>query len=132
MRLMGWSRPNATGRPRRCGRRIRTKLEGAAMNAEELRSLQSSAKSLYRDDPGSALVTLKAQGTLGSENITCAVEAGMGLVTAGLHPATGGDGLAACSGDMLLQALVACAGVTLGAVATALGLTIRRGEVSAE
>src|SRR5690348_5539645 len=102
------------------------------MNAEELRSLQSSVKSLYRDDPGSALVTLKAQGTLGPESITCAVATGMGLVTAGLHPATGGDGLAACSGDMLLQALVACAGVTLGAVATALGLTIRGGAVSAD
>ena len=77
-------------------------------------------------------MTLKAHGTLGAERITCNVETGKGLVAAGLHPATGGDGLAACSGDMLLQALVACAGVTMGAVATALGVRVRGGEVSAE
>jgi uncharacterized OsmC-like protein len=102
------------------------------MNAEELRSLQSPLKSQYRDEPAAALVTLTARGTLGPGKITCDVETVRGLVAAGLHPATGGDGLAACSGDMLLQALVACAGVTLGAVATALGLTIRGGKVSAE
>jgi uncharacterized OsmC-like protein len=102
------------------------------MNSEELRNLQAPLKSLYRAEAGAALVTLKAHGTLGAERITCNVETGKGLVAAGLHPATGGDGLAACSGDMLLQALVACAGVTLGAVATALGVTVRGGEVSAE
>jgi uncharacterized OsmC-like protein len=102
------------------------------MNAEELRSLQSPLKSLYREEPAAALVTLTARGTLGPGRITCDVETVRGLVAAGLHPATGGDGLAACSGDLLLQALVACAGVTLGAVATALGLTIRGGKVSAE
>jgi uncharacterized OsmC-like protein len=102
------------------------------MNAEELRRMQAPVKSLYREQPDAALVTLKAQGTLGIERITCNVETGKALVAAGLHPATGGDGRAACSGDMLLQALVACAGVTLGAVATALGVTIRGGEVSAE
>jgi len=102
------------------------------MNAEDLLNLQAPLKSLYRAEAGAALVTLKARGTLGTERITCNVETGKGLVAAGLHPATGGDGLAACSGDMLLQALAACAGVTLGAVATALGVTVRGGEVSAE
>jgi uncharacterized OsmC-like protein len=102
------------------------------MNTDELRSLQAPLKSLYRTDAGAALVTLKAHGVLDSERITCNVTTAGGLVAAGLHPAAGGDGLAACSGDMLLQALVACAGVTLGAVATALGLTVRGGTVSAE
>jgi uncharacterized OsmC-like protein len=102
------------------------------MNPQELRDLQAPLKSRYRAEAGAALVTLKAHGALGTEHITCNVETGKGPVAAGLHPATGGDGLAACSGDMLLQALVACAGVTLGAVATALGVTVRGGEVSAE
>jgi uncharacterized OsmC-like protein len=102
------------------------------MNAEELRDRQAPLKSLYRTEAAAALVTLKAHGTLGTEHITCNVDTGKGLVAAGLHTATGGDGLAVCSGDMLLQALVACAGVTLGAVATALGVKVRGGEVSAE
>ncbi|HEV3168432.1 MAG TPA: OsmC family protein [Isosphaeraceae bacterium] len=102
------------------------------MDSEELRALQAPLKARYRDEPGSAVITLKAQGTLGDEQITCKVDAGKALVEAGLHPATGGDGLFACSGDMLLEALVACAGVTLKAVAMALGLTIRSGRVSAE
>src|SRR5689334_21772061 len=102
------------------------------MNAEELRAMQAPFKAQYRDDPGSALITLRASGTLGEEQISCRVETGKALVEAGLHPATGGDGLAACSGDMLLEALVACAGVTLKAVATALGIELRRGQVQAE
>ena len=101
------------------------------MKAEELRSVQSPLKELYRDNPRAALVTLKAQGRIG-EGITCKVGTGKALVKAGLHPATGGTGLAACSGDMLLEALVACAGVTLSAVATAIGVEIREGVVRAE
>jgi uncharacterized OsmC-like protein len=89
-------------------------------------------KARYRETPGEALVTLRARGTLGAEAITCKVETGRALVEAGLHPATGGDGRAACSGDMLLEALAACAGVTLRAVATALDLPIRGGTVTAE
>ncbi|MGH7901401.1 MAG: OsmC family protein, partial [Thermodesulfobacteriota bacterium] len=88
------------------------------MKTEEVRSLQAPLKERYREDPEAALITLKAQGRIG-EGITCRVETGKALVEAGLHPATGGSGLAACSGDMLLEALVACAGVTLSAVATA-------------
>ena len=102
------------------------------MDADELRRMQAPLKSLYREQPSAAVVTFKAHGTLGTEGITCSVATGRALVAAGLHPATGGDGLAACSGDMLLQALVACAGVTLAAVATALGVTVRGGVVSAE
>jgi uncharacterized OsmC-like protein len=102
------------------------------MKADELRALQAPVKDRYRDDPAAALLTLKARGTLGSENITCKVQTGKALVEAGLHPATGGDGLAACSGDMLLEALVACAGVTLRAVATALDIPVRGGTVTAE
>jgi uncharacterized OsmC-like protein len=102
------------------------------MNAEDLRQLQGPVKAVYRARPEAALVTLKAHGAIGMERITCEVETANGRTAAGLHPATGGDGLAACSGDMLLQALVACAGVTLGAVATALGVNVRGGEVSAE
>ena len=102
------------------------------MNAEELRTMQAPFKAQYRDDPGSALITLRASGTVGEEQISCRVETGKALVEAGLHPATGGDGIAACSGDMLLEALVACAGVTLKAVATAIGITIESGTVSAE
>lgn len=102
------------------------------MKAEELRALQAPLKDRYRQDPAAARVTLRAQGTLGTEAVTCKVETGKAAVAAGLHPATGGDGLAACSGDMLLQALVACAGVTLRAVATALDVPLRSGTVTAE
>jgi uncharacterized OsmC-like protein len=101
------------------------------MNAEQLRALQAPLKEKYRADPAAALVTLRAQGRLG-EDLTCRVETGKALVEAGLHPATGGDGLAACSGNMLLEALVACAGVTLRTVATAIGVPIRDGHVTAE
>jgi uncharacterized OsmC-like protein len=101
------------------------------MNATELRALQAPLKTKYQQDPGAALVTLKAGGRLG-EGLTCRVETGKALVEAGLHPATGGSGLAACSGDMLLEALVACAGVTLNAVATALGIELRDAAVRAE
>lgn len=101
------------------------------MNAEELRALQAPLKEIYRDTPEAALITLRARGRVG-EGITCKVETGKALVAAGLHPATGGDGLAACSGDMLLEALVACAGVTLQAVATAIGVNLRDAVVSAE
>jgi uncharacterized OsmC-like protein len=101
------------------------------MNAAELRTLQAPLKDKYRGEPGAALVTLRAQAKIG-EGITCKVETGRALVEAGLHPATGGDGLSACSGDMLLEALVACAGVTLQAVATAIGVDLRDGTVIAE
>ena len=101
------------------------------MNADELRALQSPLKERYREKPEAALVTLKARGRIG-ENLTCKVETGKALVSAGLHPATGGDGVAACSGDMLLEALAACAGVTMNAVATALKIEIRDGRVEAE
>jgi uncharacterized OsmC-like protein len=101
------------------------------MDRDQLRALQAPFKQRYLADPGSALVTLRAEGTLG-ESVTCNIATGRALVEAGLHPATGGTGLAACSGDMLLQALVACAGVTLGAVATALGIEVRRGTLTAE
>lgn len=102
------------------------------MNAEELRALQTPLKERYRADPGAARITLKARGSLGEESVSCKIETGKALVEAGPHPGTGGTGVAACSGDMLLEALVACAGVTLNAVATALGITVRRGIVSAE
>jgi uncharacterized OsmC-like protein len=101
------------------------------MKADELRSLQAPIKDGYRQRPETALVTLRAEGRTG-ESLTCKVETGKALVEAGLHPATGGDGLSACSGDMLLEALVACAGVTLRAVATALGIEIRDATVRAE
>jgi uncharacterized OsmC-like protein len=101
------------------------------MNADDLRALQAPLKDQYRSTPEAAVVTLKAEGRLG-EGVTCKVDTGRALVTAGLHPATGGNGLAACSGDMLLEALVACAGVTLGAVATALGITLRDATLRAE
>jgi uncharacterized OsmC-like protein len=103
-----------------------------SVNADELRAVQAPIKARYRDDPATALVTLRSRGTLGAEGLTCKVATGKALVEAGLHPATGGDGLAACSGDMLLEALVACAGVTLRAVATALDLPVRGGTVRAE
>ena len=102
------------------------------MNAEELRALQAPLKETYRKDSSAAVITLEANGTLGDESITCSVETDDALVEAGLHPATGGDGRSACSGDMLLQALVACAGVTLKAVATALGISVAGGTVRAE
>ena len=101
------------------------------MNAQELRTVQAPLKDRYRSEPEAAQITLRAQGRLG-EGLTCRVETGKALVTAGLHPATGGSGLAACSGDMLLEALVACAGVTLGAVATALGIELRDATLQAE
>ncbi|MEA2240470.1 MAG: hypothetical protein QOD24_26, partial [Solirubrobacteraceae bacterium] len=93
------------------------------MDRDGLRTLQEPLKQRYRDDPGTALVTLSASGTL-DDGITCTVQTGRALATAGLHPATGGDGLSLCSGDMLLEALVACAGVTLRAVATALEVPV--------
>jgi uncharacterized OsmC-like protein len=102
------------------------------MNADELRALQAPLKQRYRDQPDAALITLTARGTLDSAAIACRVETGRALVEAGLHPATGGSGLQACSGDMLLEALVACAGVTLRAVATALEIPIRGGRLRAE
>ena len=101
------------------------------MKTDELRALQAPLKERYRADPEAAVVTLRAAGTLG-EGITCRVETGRALVEAGLHPATGGTGAAACSGDMLLEALAACAGVTLRAVATAIGVEVRGGTVTAE
>ena len=101
------------------------------MNVEELRSLQAPLKELYRQQPETAWVTLWAEGRLG-EGVSCKIETGKVPVEAGLHPATGGDGLSACSGDMLLEALVGCAGVTLNAVATALGIRLRDARVRAE
>jgi uncharacterized OsmC-like protein len=101
------------------------------MNAEELRSAQAPLKAHYREAPEAALITLRAQGRLG-EGVSCKIETGKALVVAGLHPATGGGGLSACSGDMLLEALVACAGVTLNAVATALGIALRDATLQAE
>jgi uncharacterized OsmC-like protein len=100
------------------------------MRTEELRALQEPLKQRYREDPSEALITLEAHGELG-EGIVCSVETGAAIARAGLHPATGGDGTALCSGDMLLQALVACAGVTLQAVATSLGIPVS-GTVHAE
>lgn len=102
------------------------------ITSEELKSLQAPLKDGYRADPESAVVTLKATGQLDSTAIACNVETGRALVKAGLHPATGGDGSFACSGDMLLEALVACSGVTLKAVATALGMVLKDGTVTAE
>ena len=102
------------------------------MKADELRALQAPLKDQYRAEPDAAKVTLRADGALDEASIACKVETGRALATAGLHPATGGTGLELCSGDMLLEALVACAGVTLKAVATAIGVTLRSGRVSAE
>jgi uncharacterized OsmC-like protein len=101
------------------------------MNAEELRALQAPLKTRYRERPETALVTLSAEGRVGG-NITCKIETGKARVEAGLHPATGGDGQSACSADMLLEALVGCAGVTLRAVATALGIALRDATIRAE
>src|ERR1044071_9199198 len=101
------------------------------MDADEIKELQAPLKQKYRDDPQSAIVTLRGQARIG-EGITCKVDTGKALVSAGLHPATGGDGLSACSGDMLLEALAACGGVTLGAVATSIGVDIKEGKVREE
>ena len=101
------------------------------MNADELRTVQAPLKEHYREVPQAALITLRAQGRIG-EGVSCKIETGKALVVAGLHPATGGTGQAACSGDMLLEALVACAGVTLNAVATALGIDLRDASLVAE
>ena len=101
------------------------------MNAEELKTLQAPLKEKYRNHPESAIITLRAEGNIG-ENISCKIDTARALVEAGLHPATGGTGLLACSGDLLLEALVACAGVTLKAVATAIGVEIKEGTVKAE
>ena len=102
------------------------------MEGNELRAMQAPIKQRYKDDPNAAVVTLKAKGTLDDGNIACKLETGRMLASAGLHPATGGSGLELCSGDMLLEALVACAGVTVKAVATALDIPLRSGKVSAE
>ena len=101
------------------------------MKSEELRSIQAPLKEKYRDQPASAMITLRAEGKTG-DGISCKVETGRALSVAGLHPATGGDGMLACSGDLLLEALVACAGVTLSAVATAIGITLKDATVRAE
>lgn len=101
------------------------------MNAEELKALQAPLKDRYRNDPAAAVVTLRAEGRIG-DGIACRVDTGKALIEAGLHPATGGSGAQACSGDMLLEALVACAGVTLKAVATALGIDLRDARLTAE
>lgn len=104
----------------------------SSMKADDLRARQSPIKARYKEEPATAKVTLRAQGTLGNEQLTCNVSTGKGLVEAGLHPATGGEAGWACSGDMLLEALVACAGVTLRAVATALDIPVRGGTLTAE
>ncbi|MEI9936133.1 MAG: OsmC family protein [Pseudomonadota bacterium] len=102
------------------------------MNTEELRQLQAPLKARYKEDPSAALVTLRAVGRVVQSTVTCAIESGKHGIPVGLHPAAGGDGLAACSGDMLLEALVGCAGVTLAAVATAMGIELKTALVSAE
>ena len=102
------------------------------MDGTALRELQAPLKARYKEEPGSAVVTLRAQGQIGQEGLSCKVDTGRALVEAGLHPATGGTGLQACSGDMLLEALAACAGVTLSAVSTAIGVELRSGTVKAE
>jgi uncharacterized OsmC-like protein len=106
--------------------------EDRIMDASALRAMQAPLKERYKGHPGSAYITLKARGTLDDAHIACKVETGRALAVAGLHPATGGSGLELCSGDMLLEALVACAGVTLKAVATALDIPLKSGSVSAE
>jgi uncharacterized OsmC-like protein len=103
-----------------------------AMNLDELRAIQAPLKEKYRQEPAAAVITLRASGALDAASIACKVDTGRALVEAGLHPATGGDGSQACSGDMLLEALAACAGVTLKAVAASLGIAIRGGTVQAE
>lgn len=102
------------------------------MDGTELRAMQAPIKERYKSDPGAAMITLKAKGTLDAPGIACKLETGRAMAIAGLHPATGGSGIELCSGDMLLEALVACAGVTVKAVATALDIPLRNGAVSAE
>jgi len=102
------------------------------VDSDGLRAVQEPLKDAYRQDPGQAVVTLRARGELGNEGISCSVDTGRALAVAGLHPASGGDGSLLCSGDMLLEALVACAGVTLRAVATSLGIPVTGGTVHAE
>ena len=102
------------------------------MNAEELKTIQTPIKQKYKEDPAKARITLRADGVLGGQKISCKLESGKAAVEAGLHPATGGDGSFVCSGDLLLESLVACFGVTLKAVATAMGLSIRQGRIQAE
>src|SRR5687768_12165553 len=114
------------GRTRAC-----VKKNGRTMNADELRALQAPLKQQYKETPAAALITLRASGEA-TDGVSCKVDTGRALVEAGLHPATGGAGTLACSGDMLLEALVACAGVTLRAVATAIGVDLRHARVSAE
>jgi uncharacterized OsmC-like protein len=109
----------------RCGRKLR------AMEREQLREIQAPLKERYREEPEAAVVTLSATGELG-EGVSCSVQAGRAIAEAGLHPASGGDGSLLCSGDMLLEALAACAGVTLRAVSTSLGIEVRGGTVRAE
>ncbi len=101
------------------------------MNSEELKNLQAPLKDKYREQPAAAMITLRSEGKIG-EGITCKVSSGKAIVEAGLHAATGGSGVMACSGDLLLEALVACAGVTLGAVSTAIGVVVNEGTVRAE
>ena len=102
------------------------------MEAQALRDMQAPLKARYTDEPAAAVITLKASGELGTEHLTCKVDTGRAIAEAGLHPATGGSGAHLCSGDMLLEALVACAGVTMTAVATAIGVDLRGGTVTAE
>src|SRR3990170_1792924 len=102
------------------------------MDADTLRALQAPLKDKYREAPDAALITLRANGRLGEEGVTCKVETGRAIAEAGLHPATGGNGLSLCSGDMLLEALAACAGVTMNAVATSIGVQLNEGIVTAE
>jgi uncharacterized OsmC-like protein len=120
--------PAVSGSSEVTGRR----KHGGTVDSTALRAVQQPLKDAYRDDPQAAVVTLEAHGELGEENISCSVATGQALAVAGLHPASGGDGSLACSGDMLLQALVACAGVTLRAVATSLQIPISGGTVHAE
>jgi uncharacterized OsmC-like protein len=110
----------------------RLEMKGLPMDAAELRALQAPIKERYKADPSAGIVTLHASGTLDDNAIACKVETGRALAVAGLHPATGGSGLELCSGDMLLEALVACAGVTMKAVATAIDIPLRSGKVFAE
>jgi uncharacterized OsmC-like protein len=102
------------------------------MDAAELKAMQTPIKARYKEEPEAALITLRAEGEIGQGGIACKVDTGRTLVEAGLHPATGGSGLQACSGDMLLEALAACAGVTLAAVSTAIGVEVRSGKVRVE
>jgi uncharacterized OsmC-like protein len=111
---------------------IRRQEKENPMDAAELRAMQAPLKERYRSDPKAAYITLKAKGTIDDTGVACKVETGRALAVAGLHPATGGSGLELCSGDMLLEALVACAGVTLKAVATAIDVPLKSGAVSAE